>query len=208
MTIRFGEWMRRRAVFVGLVAFVVPGLVLLAARAEPPAASADPASSADPSAEPSAEPKPRDTTLRSLESQPPPAEESTAPTAAEWEGAERVEVFGPLPDTCKAFLVREWLRIHCNNSGSAFAVLSGSKKDVTARLVPLGLRTETGSMTEVPGTITLQLPLRRGDRRVMQLSSTSFSEYSANAWGAPFLTISEQWLDDQPGPWVSVAQAP
>jgi hypothetical protein len=186
--------MRRGALLVGVAAFAVPGLLLLGAQAQEPSASA------------SAQPEVDEAMLRSLETKPPPEVKSEKPKPEEWNGAERVALFGKMPGTCKAYLLREWLQIRCDNNGAAFAVLSGSTEDVTTKLVRSAFTaaTETEGATNVTGSITIQLPIRRGDRRVMQVSTTDFNDYSGGMWGRPLMTISEQWLDDQPGPWVSV----
>ncbi len=203
----------RGVLVIAMVAFVAPGLYLLGAHAQEPTPSATSSAAASPSASatvtPSAAPAnapPVDpSTLRSLEKQPPPQEKSERPSAPEWQGGERVALTGGLPTPCEARLVREWLQIHCKASGASVAVVSGSREDVKATLIPFALR--DGTHEQVVGASIVELPIRRGDRRILQASATSFSDYGGGVWPTKLFMLSVLWLEDEPAPWVRVSTA-
>lgn len=173
-------------------------LVLLLGATLSDAHAQDTSSTAAPSA------APKTPALRSLADQPPPDTKSEPPTPDEWNGAEQVALLGELPEHCTAKLVREWLQIRCAANGGSLSVISGSREGVSASLVPMSFK--PGASEPTTGSSTVVMPIRRGDRRVMQLMTMSFAEYSGNVWPHLELLISEQWLDDQTGPWVSVTK--
>jgi hypothetical protein len=80
--------------------------------------------------------------------------------------------------------VREWLRLECTGNHLAFA--GGTRA---------GLSISANPTLEV--TPTIVFPLRRGDRRVIQLGE-------GWKWLTPFAVLSEQWLEGDPQPTVVV----
>ncbi len=185
---------------VAAVAAVAVSGVLVASAQEPPATAT---ASASASASGSAAPK---RALRSLADKPPPDGATPRPSDDEWKAAEEVALRGQLPDACSAHLVREWLRIHCPHGGGAVSVVSGSASDVDVRLAPVRLITTPQGSTTDPGGTAIAFPLRRGDRRIVQVTAQGEQSYDGGFYPWPMMLISVQWLDDQPGPWVSVAQ--
>jgi hypothetical protein len=154
-----------------------------------------------PSATPSAAPR------RSLERAPPGEERTPMPKGKEWEASEVVEVGGPLPDGCEARLLREWLRLRCvGDSPQSASLLSGAGEGIAFWLQPMrqGLMPD-GKPGTLPGVTELVLALRRGDRRIVQLATASEGYDGVGGHWIRF-TLSEQWLDDQSGPWVVVTE--
>jgi hypothetical protein len=193
------ETPRRRAPALAVTAFALTALTLMGAEADEPDHAAGTNTAA--TAEASAKPK-----RRALDSAPPSQEKSAAPTADEWKSAEPVALLGTLPDKCSVWLVREWLRIACYENGLAVSIISGSKEDVSATLVPLAFRKVPFEV--VGGSSVLQLPIRRGDRRLLQVTTNSYEDYDGGIYPRMLFLLSVQWLDDQDGPWVAVARQP
>jgi hypothetical protein len=152
---------------------------------------------------PPAPPRPK---LRSLADRPPPTEPSEAPKDDEWKTAEEVELLGELPPKCSAWLVREWLQLRCDHNGVAVSVVSGEKEGVDARLVPLAFKRVPWEA--VTGSTSVTLPLRRGDRRLLQVTTNSYEDYNGGVWPSMLMLLSVDWLDDHEGPWVAVSREP
>jgi hypothetical protein len=128
---------------------------------------------------------------RKLETSPPPAERSTMPTPREWQSAESVALMRPLPRGCSAHLIREWLRLECE-AAIDIAYFGGPRDGVTLS------RTPPDWEKDIRARAQLIVPLRRGERRIMQLQGDEWGHHVGS------LTLSIQWLPDQAGPWVSL----
>jgi hypothetical protein len=127
-----------------------------------------------------------------------PSEVSTPPEPKAWKTAPVVTLERPLPSTCQARLVREWLRIRCrfrDNYAAGAAVLTGDPRDVG-----FFMTREKG----YGGTTELVMPLRRGDRRVVQLTQTN-GGYEGIIEQDPLLLVSMHWLRTQSGPVVTAS---
>lgn len=121
-----------------------------------------------------------------------PADKSPLPKPNEWPAAPRVGLTrkGPLAAGCRAYLLREWLRVRC--AGEAFALsLLGGDADVAFWIDP---RTKEGEVL---------LPLRRGGRHVVQI-------WKAGVDGAggfvptPLAILQQHWIEGAPGPIVTL----
>jgi len=125
----------------------------------------------------------------------PSAERSTAPSAAEWRDAKPVKLTrrGPRAASCEAKRVREWLRVRCQTKTFAISLLGGANEGLSFWI---GGEAE-GQFGEV------QLPLRRGDRRVVQLWATE-SDSTGTSVVEPSLTLQELWADGDAAPTVTV----
>jgi hypothetical protein len=158
-------------------------LAALVAHAEAPdgAASAAPPASAGDSAALDPEPLAREV---------PTIERSKAPTAAEWATARIVKprIRTPRATACTTRRLREWIRVRCQTPTFAISLLGGSNEGLSFWI---GGEAE-GRFGEV------QLPLRRGDRRVVQLW--------ANESGVttPSLVLQELWPEGDAAPTVTV----
>jgi hypothetical protein len=134
-----------------------------------------------------AEPAP----VKTLEDDPPSAERTPRPTALEWKGAPAVAL-SRQPRNCRAQRAREWLRITCRvRTLAAMDLLAGEREGVAFDFHDTG---EEQGVT---------LPLRRGDRRVLQIVEVaSWSKYTVD-YDAAF-SITEDWLDGAAAPTVVV----
>lgn len=124
-----------------------------------------------------------------------PAEKSARPTPAEWRQARPVALVyaGPRASRCGAFLLREWLKVRCTGGTvSAVTQLGGERDGVTFWIDPPADRA-----ANIPGDADVQLPLRRGDRRVLQLWTLG-PGYDGPLTVVPALTLQEEWVDDGP----------
>lgn len=125
---------------------------------------------------------------------PPATEKSKAPTFAEWSSAGKVELTrtGPAAARCSAYRVREWLKIRCAGlAPHALALLGGSAGEVAFWI----------DRDERKGA-EMQFPLRRGDRRVLQVW-TGEMDATGTFVKKPALLVQELWQDDRPAPIVT-----
>jgi mono/diheme cytochrome c family protein len=126
-----------------------------------------------------------------------------APTRDEWAGAEELAL-ARLPDSCRAWRVREWVRIACANGTRtsdphhAGWLWEGEWLDSSFRTALIA-----GDPSGVDLTAAVVLPLRRGDRRLIEqdriIVTGACTKYAQWMQAATF-TISESWLagDDTP----------
>ncbi|XXX82422.1 hypothetical protein WMF30_27075 [Sorangium sp. So ce134] len=138
---------------------------------------------------------------RPLDAEPFPAEPSKQPTAAEWKSAPRVRLSraGPAAAGCRAYRMREWLRIRCPElTVSAISLLGGKTEGVAFWIDP----PRGGS--ELPRGGEVMFPIRRGDRRVIQIL-TFGPGYDGPFTLLPAIVVQEQWLDGEPAPTVTAS---
>ena len=136
-----------------------------------------------------------------LDAVPFPAEPSKQPTAAEWKTAPRVRLSrtGPAAAGCRAYRAREWLRVRCPElTVSAISLLGGKAEGVAFWIDP----PRGGS--ELPRGGEVMFPIRRGDRRVIQIL-TFGPGYDGPFTLLPAIVIQQQWLDDEPAPTVTAS---
>jgi hypothetical protein len=129
-----------------------------------------------------------------LDVDPPGVEKTKTPSFAEWAKAQKVRLTrtGPAAAPCTAFRVREWLKVRCiGTRPHAMVVLGGDAAEVS-----FWIDNDERRGGEV------QFPLRRGDRRVVQI-------WTGGVDGAgvfdpkPALVIQEHWLEDRAAPTVT-----
>lgn len=130
-----------------------------------------------------------------LDEELPLPERSALPTAEEWLAARPVKLSrtSPRAATCAATRVREWLRVRCATPTFAISLLGGSNEGLSFWI---GGEAE-GRFGEV------QLPLRRGDRRVVQLWATR-DDGAGSAIVEPALVLQELWIEGDAAPTVTV----
>ncbi|WP_438036953.1 hypothetical protein [Sorangium sp. So ce204] len=136
-----------------------------------------------------------------LDAAPFPPEPSRQPTAAEWKAAPRVRLSraGPAAAGCRAYRAREWLRVRCPElTVSAISLLGGKSEGVAFWIDP----PRGGS--ELPRGGEVMFPIRRGDRRVIQIL-TFGPGYDGPFTLLPAIVIQEQWLEDEPAPTVTAS---
>ncbi len=161
------------------------GILALAAIAWPSAAPAGPS---DPAANaPGDEEKP-------LDGDAIPAEKSKSPKSPEWLTAPRVKLTrkGPAAASCRAHLVREWLRVRCEGQVFAISLVGGSPEGVAFWI--------GGTAAEPFGEILT--PVRRGDRRMFQLWAPG-QDAAGMFVPKPMLVVQEQWVEGQKSPIVT-----
>jgi hypothetical protein len=124
-----------------------------------------------------------DDSLAPFTAEPWPEAPSPEPSRAEWRDAPKVRLSRP-GGGCKAKRVREWLRVEC--SGNYLLFVGGTRAGLSLSANP-----------ELEVTPTMIFPVRRGDRRVVELGG-------GWKWMTPFAILSEQWLDGDPQPVVAV----
>ncbi|WP_438022722.1 hypothetical protein [Sorangium sp. So ce233] len=135
---------------------------------------------------------------RALEEAPPAPERTPRPAAAEWDAAEPVRLARDRSGAaCKARMRREWLRIDCSARSLAMVRTLGA----SAGGEWFGLSQKGGD--ESPTDVSVVFPVRRGDRRVIEIGSESW-EYRGQVGFSTSFVISEQWLEGDTGPLVSV----
>lgn len=164
--------------------FPLVALVALASASSPATAQAPPAGSAA-AAPDEAVP---------LDVDPPGPEKTKSPTFDEWAKAKKVRLTraGPAAAPCTAFRVREWLKVRCiGTKPHAMVVLGGDAGEVS-----FWIDRDDRRGGEV------QLPLRKGDRRVVQIW-TGGVDQAGNFKPRPSLIIQESWLEDRAAPTVT-----
>jgi len=145
--------------------------------------------------------------LRELEL---PTEKSAMPKRGEWSEARPVAFERPSA-RCTAHVVREWLRIQCGKLiAEGITLLSGDRKDVYfwiseqkfSEKDQLATAWWEGSLDSSKWSAEIVLPLRRGDRRVMQIT---FNEAGSGYGGESHaLIVSELWLEGESAPIVTI----
>ncbi|WP_437768553.1 hypothetical protein WMF27_12990 [Sorangium sp. So ce281] len=138
---------------------------------------------------------------RALEATPPPPERTARPAAAEWDAAGQVSLARVARGgACKACRQREWLRIDCSVP-SVVAVRSlGAGAGGESVSVGQHRADEDGPF---PSSVSVIFPVRIGDRRVIEILSIE-EGYRFQTGLSTSVMISEQWLEGDAGPLVSV----
>lgn len=141
---------------------------------------------------------------------PPPAEKSKVPTAAEWAASEKVELAHGASE-CTTARVREWFRVRCTVVHALNVQLVAGTHELYYSFVqgvtcyPAGDYNDDGYCEDRVETI---FPLRRGDRRVIEIT-TQAGGYALPGAGVAehgWAVISEAWPDDEPAPSISIAR--
>ena len=138
---------------------------------------------------------------RAIEAAAPPPERTARPAAAEWEAAEQVSLArAARGGACKARRQREWLRIDCSVPSVVVVRSLGAGAGGESVSVGEHKNDEDGTF---PSSVSVIFPVRLGDRRVIEI--LSFEEgYRFRAGLSTSFVISEQWLEGDAGPLVSV----
>lgn len=135
-----------------------------------------------------------------FDKQPISEQKSPTPTAAEWKDAPAVQLTrtGPAAKDCRAYRLREWLRVRCPTlQTSVISLLGGSPEGVAFWIDP-----PPNKDSVMPGGGEVLFPMRRGDRRVIQLGT--FGEgYDGPLTVIPALLLQEQWADGAEAPVIT-----
>jgi hypothetical protein len=125
-------------------------------------------------------------------------EASAKPTADEWRSAPEVEPTrrGPRAARCHVWRVREWVRVSCPDLVTAsIAMLGGTAQGMAFWIDPV----REGADGKLPSGGEVLFPVRRGDRRVVQLLSFG-AGYEGPFTQLPALVVQESWLPDEEEP--------
>ncbi len=131
-----------------------------------------------------------------------PTEESKKPTPDEWRDAPVVTATrtGPRAKGCTVYRVREWIRVSCPDLvTSSIAVLGGTATGYAFWIDPQ----REGKDAKLPAGGEIQFPVRKGDRRVVQML-TFGPGYEGPLTQLPALVVQEHWLDDEPVPIMTI----
>lgn len=148
---------------------------------------------------PKAPPRSRPPATKPLASEPIPTTASERPTLEEWKSAVVLEVTRRSPEAvgCRAYRVREWLKVHCDFLMAGIRQLGGGADGVLLWVVP-----KTSENLWEPGQGgQVILPMRPGDRRVVQFFALDGGDYGG-IWSTPSVVLDEVWLEGAPGPTV------
>lgn len=125
-----------------------------------------------------------------------PEEKSARPTKDDWKNAPEVAFSegSSLAWSCKAYRLREWIRIRCTTTTAKITLMCGNNEDVHMHLDPLpaewGIFPEGGELV---------FPVRRGDRRLFEWQGVEWGYRGANN-ATSMLVISEMWLPGEDKP--------
>lgn len=123
---------------------------------------------------------------------------SSKPTADEWKSAPEVEPTrrGPRSAGCHVWRVREWIRVSCPHLVTAsIAMLGGNPEGMAFWIDPA----KEGDDGKLPAGGEVLFPVRRGDRRVVQLLSFG-AGYEGPFTQLPALVVQESWLAGEERP--------
>jgi len=192
----------------------VASLVVLVLSAAALDSRAQPAPSASASAKVEIPPWPEKPELKAFDAEPFSDEKTKTPDAEDWKRAEQVRlsrVSPSVPAGCRAWRVREWMKIHCDRKTAGLRMLAGSSDGVSLVVAESLVSMEEANKSfdllvkhlDTLGRIgQIVFPVRRGDRRVFEwLELEVWSGYDSAPSPVPSSTmiVEEQWLEgDRP----------
>jgi hypothetical protein len=136
----------------------------------------------------------------SFTADPPGTEATPAPTPDEWKAAPAVTLDHDVA-ACRAYRVREWVKLHCGGFPAAgVTLLAGTRTGVAVWVDPPRDPAET---MKTPRAAEAIFPVRRGDGRLFQVGQFGEGYDGPVAWNLAF-TVSEQWLAAEAAPVISV----
>lgn len=124
----------------------------------------------------------------------PPAEPSDVPTADDWKAASVIAPDRPFDTPCRLLRVREWVRFSCPAAGGMAGLIAGNADGYSAGtpIPPPGTSWWTST------THWVQFPVRRGDRRLMQLRDAEPGNYGDGLYVTGGVFVNVTWLDGEP----------
>ncbi len=199
------RWSFVSVVLLGALVLGGAALTLRSASAADPIAVASASGSASVAASASVAwpvgPPKRDPEPEPLEKQTIPTEKSKVPTLDEWRNAKQVEVLRRgvyFESDCKAYLVREWLKIKCELPVGAVFQHSGNPEGVAFWVRP---KAELIMDMNSPNPGEMLFPLRQGDRRLLQFFTLRHDSCIGIGF-EPSVMVDETWLEGEPAPTV------
>jgi hypothetical protein len=136
----------------------------------------------------------------SFAANPPPPDATPAPKPEEWQDAPTVRLDHDV-ESCRAYRVREWIKINCTGMPAAGAsLLAGTSTGVALWVDP---PKDDGETMKTPRTVEVIFPVRRGDGRLLQVGQFGEGYDGPVSWNVG-VEISEQWIEGESAPIVSV----
>jgi hypothetical protein len=128
-----------------------------------------------------------------------PTERSDAPSQDEWKTAPMVEVTrrGAAARACRAYRLREYVKVHCGFATTGLRQLAGSPKDVSLFVTPKSL---DQPMFDPPNGGQVIFPVRKGEARLFQFFDMQ-SDWDALVPG-PSVVVDVTWPDGEASPTV------
>lgn len=144
-------------------------------------------------------PKKRPSPLEPLESQAIPKEPSKRPTLEEWQQATPIRLTRTSPNAtvCRAYRVREWLKIKCELLIATIRQHGGSPESV---FFWIGDGYDFASWDKINGGEMI-FPMRQGDQRVIEIFRI-FPETCFGQQALPWLIMDETWVEGDASPTV------
>lgn len=178
--------MRLAHAFAPMALFAAVSLAMLgtAASSSPPSPSAS--ASAAPKRRAPERPRPTPLANHTI-----PTEASESPKPEEWRKAPMVaptRASSSASRRCRAYLLREWLKLNCDLSAAAIRQLAGSHEGVLLWVTPTP---EGGFFADKP-MAQIITPMRPGAPSVFQIYEISGGEYEG-VWAEPSFLIDVQW---------------
>lgn len=189
--------MRLAHAFAPMALFAAASLAMLgnAASSSPPSLTASASASAAPKRRAPERPRPSPLANHTI-----PREESEPPKPEEWRNAPMVaptRASSSASRRCRAYLVREWLKLNCDLSAAAIRQLAGPHQGVLLWVTPTP---EGGFFADKP-MAQIIAPMRPGSPSVFQIYEISGGEYEG-VWAEPSYLLDIQWPEAEPQPKV------
>jgi len=125
-------------------------------------------------------------------------ETSKSPTPEEWKTAKELAPTrrSARADGCHVYRVREWVRVSCPDKVTAsMSLLGGAPTGISFWIDP----PREGDGGKLPAGGEVQFPVKKGDRRVVQLL-TFGKGYEGPFTQLPALVVQELWLEGAAAP--------
>ena len=123
----------------------------------------------------------------------PSVEKSEVPKPAEWKTATYIDFDRHAPlASCQLLRIREWVRLSCQGPGSMASHISGPSEGWSAR-------TDAPEPSQAwdKAVHWVQFPVRRGERRLMELRSAEVAGWGDSLFMSGGRVISVQWNDGE-----------
>jgi hypothetical protein len=191
----------RHVSFVMATGLVFVGLSAMATPQPEPSGAASAATSASAAASASSSARaPRMPPPEPLDKQSIPKEASKVPTVEEWKSATPVAFTRRSTDAknCRAFRVREWLKVKCEMIAAVIKQHGGSPENVFFWAGPH----DGFEWHNINGGQVI-FPMRPGDQRVIQFFSLEYEQcFGRQSWPGPI--VDEIWIEGDSHPTVVI----
>lgn len=131
---------------------------------------------------------------------------SPSPSEDQWHDAPALAL-ARADERCDAQQLREWVRIRCRVHAAEVQLVGGSPEGVALSHSEAYVRPRDPRLwwdrPELVDDVVVVMPLRPGDRRLVQALFSGFVKWGGNDFDAS-LVISETWLEGQDAPTITV----